>query len=191
MSEAANSSIPLEVRQQFPCDDHGRILWFTTPPLNTTTGPAEVVSAKDGKPLAHTPEYLAAKEKRKRLIEERKEVQKRTVAEKRDADAEGSGSGDQSQIKRKKVTDEKVDALVLQKLTDQILTAHKEWYTSQYGERAAEMEAFDAERAAERKKQADYQKAYFEERMHKEVQRRERERAMAGKVFKDDWDERY
>jgi chromatin structure-remodeling complex subunit RSC1/2 len=188
MSDAANSSIPLEIRQQFPCDDHGRVLWFTTPPLNNAPGPLEIVPKKDGKPLAHTPEYFAAKEKRRKMIEERKrEVQERMAAEKGSADAEENGLDS----KRQKVTDPQVDTLVLQTLTDQILNANKEWYQAQYGDRAAEVEAFDAQRVRERRKEGEAQEAYFEERRRVEEQRREREKGMEGRVFRDDWDERH
>jgi chromatin structure-remodeling complex subunit RSC1/2 len=192
MSDAANASIPLEVRQQFPCDDRGRVLWFTTPPQNNTLGPAEIVSPKDGKPLAHTPEYLAAKGKRSKLIEERKkQIQERMAAEQMTRAEQAANEDATNQIKRRKMTDAQLDNLILQSLTDQILNQNKQWYRSQYGDRAAEVEAFDAQRAAERRKEVQDKEAYFQERKKKEEERRESDRRIEGKLFRDDWDERH
>ena len=188
MSDAANASIPLGIRQQFPCDDHGRVLWFTTPPLNDTPGPLEPVSAKDGKSLSHTPEYIAAREKRRNLIEEReKHVQERIAA----AEAEQTDKNNdahQTSKRRRIITTTQVDTLILQNLTDQILNVNKEWYKSLYGNRAAEVETFDALRAKERRKEIEDKEAYFEGRWRVEVERRERERGVEGRAFRDDWD---
>lgn len=193
MSDAANASISLEIRQQFPCDDNGRVLWFTTPPLNNSVTHLEIVSPKNGKPLAHTQEYLAAKEKRKKLIEERKrQIQDRSTAANQNAKAEnGTENGGHPNSKRRRITEVEVDTLVLQKLTDQVLNANKEWYKSQYGDCAEEAEAFDAVRAEERRMEMEAKKAYFEERRRVEEGRKEKEKAMEGKVFRDDWDERH
>jgi hypothetical protein len=203
MSDAANSSIPLEIRQQFPCDDQGRVLWFTTPPLHHTVAPLEAISHKDGKPLAHTPKYLAAKEKRKALIEERKrEAQARLSGENNNAqttthqpESNGGRSGNPPSPKRPKLTDDTHQPGTLV-LTDQLLNASKAWYASIArgggdgdgdDERAAAFAEYDALRAAERRKAFEDQKAYFEEKRRAEAERRERERAMEGRVFRDDW----
>jgi chromatin structure-remodeling complex subunit RSC1/2 len=191
MSEAANSSIPLEIRQQFPCDDRGRVLWFTTPPLNHTVAPLEAVSHKDGKPLAHTPEYMAAKEKRRTLIEERKKAAREKIPDENNTAKtnQQTDSDAQPSPKRKKIN----DTLLLQTLTDQILNARKAWSASQHSDdraAAAGFEAYDTLRAVERRKEFENKKAYFEEKRRVEVERRERERAMEGRVFRDDWMER-
>lgn len=77
LSDAANATIPKDIRDRFPQDDEGRILFFTRPPLDTrrmVTGRSE--QEKD-KPLAHTEEYVKAKAKRDELIKDRK----RTIQE--------------------------------------------------------------------------------------------------------------
>lgn len=166
-------------------------MWFATPPLNNIHGPMEIVSPKDGKPLGHTPEYLAAKEKRRKLIAERKrQVQERIAAE-QGAEVEKADVDDRPSPKRKKITDAQVDALLLQTLTDRILNANEEWYQYQYGDRAAEVAKFDTLRAAERQKEVEAKKAHFLERRRLEEARREKEKAMEGRVFRDDWDERH
>jgi chromatin structure-remodeling complex subunit RSC1/2 len=156
--------------------------------MDSTTGPVDVVSPRGGKPLAHTAEYLAAKEKRRQLIEERKKELQERIA--RDQQRARLADGEHD-LKRRKVTESRLDLLVLQNLTNRILTTNKEWYKSIYGDRAVEAETFDAGRAEARKKEAEAKKAYFEDRARKEMERRELEKRIVGSFFKDDWDERY
>jgi len=67
LSETANESIPREIRDQFPQDDQGRVLFFTKPPIDTR----RIIQGKDaaerGQPLAHSEEYLNAKAERDKL----------------------------------------------------------------------------------------------------------------------------
>jgi chromatin structure-remodeling complex subunit RSC1/2 len=56
LNDHANNSIPSEIREQFQRDEQGRILFFTAPPLNTST-----VVNKDGRPLGHSARFLAGK----------------------------------------------------------------------------------------------------------------------------------
>jgi chromatin structure-remodeling complex subunit RSC1/2 len=66
LPEAANQSIPEDIRSQFQQDTHGRVLFFTAPP----EPPAE-----ESKPrLAHSTTYLAV---RGRQLKERLEAKKR------------------------------------------------------------------------------------------------------------------
>ena len=55
LPDAANASIPADIRNQFQQDAHGRVLFFTEPP----------VASRDSKtsPLKHTPTYLQWKAK--------------------------------------------------------------------------------------------------------------------------------
>lgn len=191
MSDAANATIPVEIRQQFPCDDHGRILWFTTPPLNTATDQTLILSHKDGKPLVHTPEYFAAKEKRKELIEERKRQAQARSAEDQSARAEEVGDDHHPSSKRRRITDAQAENIALQTLVNQMLDASREWYRSQYGDRAAEAEQFDNLRAAERRNEVKAKESYLEERRLLEEERRKNEKLMEGRVFQDDWDGRH
>jgi len=68
LSDSANASIPKHIRDRFPQDDQGRVLFFTKPPVPVDTG----VRGKNGEPLAHTEKYLAAKAERDRIIATRK-----------------------------------------------------------------------------------------------------------------------
>lgn len=169
--------------------------------MNSATGRVEAVSGRDGKVLAHSPAFLAKREEKKKLIEERrKEKEKeREMMEKREKDKENramaSEEGEVGELdgdpKRRRITDAQIDALLVQNLTDKILDTTKEWYRAQYGDRAAEVEAFDAQRSKERMAEVEEKKRYFEGRKRDAEQRREEEARLEGKVFQDDWDERY
>lgn len=76
LSNIANESIPKHIRDNFPQDDEGRVLFFTKPP----TLPDTVVRGRDGQPLAHTEKYLAAKAERDKLIATRKREREEMLA---------------------------------------------------------------------------------------------------------------
>ncbi|KIY03172.1 uncharacterized protein Z520_01639 [Fonsecaea multimorphosa CBS 102226] len=81
LSDTANESIPKHIRDQFPQDDQGRVLFFTRPPvLHDMT-----VRGRDGQPLRHTEKYLMARKEKERLREERKRA--RAEGEKTEKDA--------------------------------------------------------------------------------------------------------
>lgn len=64
LGDAVNSAIPAAIREQFQRDEHGRVLFFSTPPLDM------VPTAS--KRVCHSLKYLAAREERSRLIDEKK-----------------------------------------------------------------------------------------------------------------------
>ena len=66
MSESANSMIPAEIREQFPQDEQGRVLFFTTPPVDTHHILQGRSNVEKGDPLAHSLLYLAVKADRER-----------------------------------------------------------------------------------------------------------------------------
>jgi chromatin structure-remodeling complex subunit RSC1/2 len=68
LSNIANESIPKHIRDRFPQDDEGRVLFFTQPPVLPDT----LVRGRDGQPLAHTEKYLAAKAERDKIVATRK-----------------------------------------------------------------------------------------------------------------------
>jgi len=60
LSDAANATIPPDLREQFERDEYGRVLFFTVPPVDTSRDP--------GAPrIAHSARYLAAKLKREEV----------------------------------------------------------------------------------------------------------------------------
>lgn len=64
LSDAANAAIPEDIRDQFHCDDHGRVLFFSAPPV-------DFIPPSKQK-LGHSLKYLATKEEHHKKVEERK-----------------------------------------------------------------------------------------------------------------------
>ena len=80
LNDAANAAIPKEIRDRYPQDDEGRILFFTQPPLDMTHIVSARTDADNAKPLKHSKEYLDARSKREELIKQRKrEAQESSV----------------------------------------------------------------------------------------------------------------
>ncbi|KAF1355720.1 Bromodomain-containing protein [Lizonia empirigonia] len=59
LNDHANASIPQHIREQFQCDEKGRVLFFTAPPLNVSQP-----LTTQGKVLGHSAAYLAARARR-------------------------------------------------------------------------------------------------------------------------------
>jgi chromatin structure-remodeling complex subunit RSC1/2 len=79
LNDHANASIPPEIRQQFQRDEQGRILWFTTPPLN-----ASPIVHRPGQPLGHSARYLAAKAERDAKIAAKRKAEEADAAARAD-----------------------------------------------------------------------------------------------------------
>ena len=47
LAEDVDASIPKEVKEQFHCDDNGRLLWFTSPPIYNQGRSSEVASLRN------------------------------------------------------------------------------------------------------------------------------------------------
>lgn len=68
LSEAANASIPADIRNQFQQDDYGKIAFFTAPPLNLGPVPEKV------QVLGHSLRYLADKARNKEADEKKRKA---------------------------------------------------------------------------------------------------------------------
>lgn len=69
LDDAVNAQIPLEIREQFQCDEDGRMLFFTQPPLDR----AHRGIASESAGLGHSVRYLAD---RAREVEDRRAKRK-------------------------------------------------------------------------------------------------------------------
>lgn len=72
LPDIANDSIPKSIRDQFPQDPQGRVLFFTRPPVLSDQAIYDRNDREKKKPLAHSERYLAAKAARDELIASRK-----------------------------------------------------------------------------------------------------------------------
>ncbi|KAJ5114609.1 hypothetical protein NUU61_000368 [Penicillium alfredii] len=142
LSDAANATIPADVRDQFHCDDRGRVLFFSAPPL-------DIIPATQQK-LGHSLKYLATKEERQKKVEERK----RKVAEDR-KDREDAA-------KRRRADEEtalasRVEALAgkaVEAMVHQIVDGTDQLYRALYHDQADKVRNADI-KTQERRVQAD------------------------------------
>lgn len=127
LSDTANAAIPADIREQFHRDEQGRVLFFSSPPL-------DIIPRMDQR-LGHSLKYLAAKEKRQQLIEERK---RKADEEALDRESKLSRTDGQPVANLEDLTAKAIVAL-----TDQIATSTDKFYNMLYGERAEEVKVAD------------------------------------------------
>ena len=80
LAEMANASIPADIRAQFQTDQYGKVIFFTTPPLDINPLPEEAQS------LGHSLRYLADKARHKEEDEKKRkarEIELETAANER------------------------------------------------------------------------------------------------------------
>ncbi|KAM0154753.1 hypothetical protein ACHAPC_008089 [Botrytis cinerea] len=68
LPDAANSAIPADVRSQFHTDEFGRVIFYTSPPLESNP------ISEDSQVLGHSLKYLANKARRKEELEKKRKV---------------------------------------------------------------------------------------------------------------------
>lgn len=115
LPDAANYSIPVEIRNLFQCDDADRVLFFTAPPgypedeelkpLNLAKGSSTTNDSGAG--MGHSARYLAAKSRRaeelaqKRADYQREKEAQRDLERKRKRDEDAAMQGDIEKLKRR------------------------------------------------------------------------------------------
>lgn len=68
LADSANAAIPHEIRSQFQTDELGRVLFFTAPPIDTTSVPEDVQE------FGHSLRYLADKARSKAADEKKRKT---------------------------------------------------------------------------------------------------------------------
>lgn len=97
LSDAANATIPPDLREQFERDEYGRVLFFTVPPVDT--------SRDWGAPqIAHSARYLAAKLKREETTAGKRKADEQPHAQKTGSEKRGK-SQDEQRLSRAVVLD--------------------------------------------------------------------------------------
>lgn len=129
MADHANNSIPPEIREQFQCDEKGRVLFFTAPPLNV-----EQPLTKDGRPLGHSARYLAAKAKKEALKAAKRKAGEGNTDE-RERAAKKAKANEEERLK-KAVSD--LNAKALRALGDQLAMTTKSELTAIFNGQAQE-----------------------------------------------------
>ncbi|KAI9928062.1 hypothetical protein ASPWEDRAFT_173710 [Aspergillus wentii DTO 134E9] len=124
LSDAANSAIPDDIREQFHCDDHGHVLFFSSPPL-------DIVSSNQ-QSLGHSLKYLAAREERRRRVEQRKRKQVEEQ-EKREENAKRIRVDEETALAGRVET---LTTKAIEVMANQIVAGTNKFYEVHYQDRA-------------------------------------------------------
>ena len=210
--------IPAEIREQFPQDEQGRVLFFTTPPADTRHIIEGRANAEKGEQLAHSLRYLAVKADREREREKaaRKrqvdgtadiekedgrvsETKKRVKAgffaadgEERDADGR-IRANPQKALEIAAAQEQRLECLkarALATLAHQLDQGTDGFYKTMYGDKAEEYKAMDAT------KQKELAKFHQQANGHRNISAAadtvvDFKRSPWKTGFKDDYDARY
>ena len=174
--------IPGDIREQFPQDEQGRVLFFTTPPVDTEHITQGRTNPEKGDQLAHSLRYLAVKADRererenaarKRQLDDKDDIEinnerateskKRVRAgffaadgEERDADGRIRTDPDKA-VEIALAHEQRLEFLktrALATLAHQLDQGTNSFYRSQYGDKAEEYKAVDALKQQELVKQS-------------------------------------
>lgn len=153
LADTANSSIPVDIRAQFHHDEYGKIIFYTSPPLDANPVPEEVQN------LGHSLRYLADKARNKEADEKKRkarEVELEAAATERmkrmKADEES---------KKQWICDQKVDAL--KTWSAQTEKGTDELYKKLHGENWQQIKQLDLAKLAVEQKQASNRQKELEE----------------------------
>ncbi len=165
LADVANSSIPADIRAQFHHDEYGKIIFYTTPPLDIDPIPEEA------RTLGHSLRYLADKA-RNRAADEKKrkarEVELEAAATERLKRIKSNEEGNKNWIVNEKLKAVKKWGEEMEKGTDEL-------YQQLHGENWKEVRERDLARLAVQQDQA-FQK-------HKENEIFKKERANGKEVL--------
>ena len=117
LAEAANSSIPADIRAQFHHDEYGKVIFFTAPPLDVDPVPEDVQS------LGHSLRYLADKARHKEEDEKKRrarEFELESAAIERLKRVKHDDEGKENWIRDQKLTSLKTWAASMEKRTDEL-----------------------------------------------------------------------
>ncbi|KAJ5885302.1 Bromodomain [Penicillium taxi] len=142
LSDAANASIPADIREQFHCDDQGRVLFFASPPL-------DIIPASQPR-LSHSLKYLATQQERQKKVAERKRKIKEEV-NKREEEAK------RQRVDEEAALDARINALIpkaVECMVKQVDSGTDELYKTMFQDQADLARVTDA-KARESRIQAD------------------------------------
>lgn len=184
LPENANLAIPEEIRNQFQQDEHGHVLWFTSPPVDTLP-PSKPRSA-----VGHTARYLANKIRAKKAAQEKRKAEDLPEDEEERA---------QRAIKKAK---QGVDGDLEQQIKDLTVKAIWKWngqmqadtdkiYESLYGELWEEGKKYELEKLAKAQTNERQRQAELAQKKKKSDWEEARDACRDSGIYKDDLDPRF
>jgi chromatin structure-remodeling complex subunit RSC1/2 len=191
LPDHVNASIPEEIRDQFPQDDQGRMLFFTKPPVDTRSVLQGRADGDRNKPLVHSAKFLEVKaELQRRRAESKEEVEMTDVPA-----SQPVARNEQARTDSLPSTENVVPGLVkavagwAEKLND----TTKAEYQQSYGENWQERYSADMLRQQERKRKWAEEAEKNAKNMQHFPKRETASFNFSGRnaKYKDDYDPRY
>ena len=151
LNDNLNASIPENIRSQDQTDDNGRVLFFSTPPL-------DVVSGKDGDKnhggLSHSLKYMAARDEGvKRLAERKRQIEEEEAAEREAQKKQRTEGGANAAPNNTAAKIERFRDRALIAFCEHMAAGTEAFYKHHYGENWEAIRAEDEVRAEERRKE--------------------------------------
>ena len=201
LPENANQLIPPEIRDQFQQDEHGHVLFFTTPPVDT------LPLVKPGSAIGHTARYLAAKHRDKLALSERRKAADVTTEEEKPSLAlttledEATSPHPSKKPKHTPTTDSdgdnsstdlshKISATRHQLWIQQLQNSTDRIYQDLYGEHWEVGKQIEREKLAKLQLEEKRKRVELEKSLREREERRRVDLRGSG-VFRDDRDPRY
>ena len=180
MSDSANLTIPDDIREQFHQDEQGRLLFFTTPPLDV------LPPSKKGEALGHSARYLAAKLRREDELKEKRKLNE--AGHKEEEANKKKRRLDEAMQLANRIEELKVESLVA--LHKQLGDGELNLWKGLYGDRWEEAREIEKARLADSQKEWKTRMEAVEESARK-IKEREFVSLKNPQVFLDDIDPRY
>lgn len=159
LNSAANESIPKEIRDQFPQDDQGHVLFFTSPPLDTQDHHLTISQTALSVPFEHTEPYMKALTVRKRKLDQSQlqsngDVAMHNLSPQSASKHTHSAKTPRLDVEESGVVPEKTVIQGLSSLKKQVQKATYNEYQSRYGDEwrqtlLADLDYIDRQRKAE------------------------------------------
>ena len=138
LSDAANAAIPADIREQFHCDDQGRVLFFSSRPLD--------IAPSTRQKLGHSLKYLAAKEERRKKVEQRKRKAHEQEGE-REENAKRARADEEAVLATRV---ESLTNRAIETMTNQVVAETNKVYKTLYQDQAEEARVADSRARVQR-----------------------------------------
>lgn len=177
LNDSANAQIPEDIREQFHRDEKGRVLFFTSPPVDT------LAPTKKGDAVGHSLKYMAEKLRRADIIKRKKaDLLNKKTDEAMDVDQPALKKPKQEEDEVKQEDVEKLRDRALLMLINQMNEGTDEIYKDMYGDEWEEGKKYELEKLAALQAEHRRQEAAREEH-ERQVLERERIELKRGGVF--------
>jgi chromatin structure-remodeling complex subunit RSC1/2 len=180
LSDQANAAIPEDIREQFHRDDRGHVLFFASPPL------AVPKVAVNGKQLQHSARYLAARARRSKERDLKRQREEEANAEREEARKKMKKEEDLKLAQQVEESTAKAFSIWV----EETIAGTNELYKKMFGEQWENAKKLD-EQATAKTQEQQQQRIKEREKWEREKEEREKVSLKPPMVYLDDIDPRF